>query len=165
MRWLWLWAVVAAGDASAGAVERCTQTCNRVLTDPQLKSRLCGKCLTQGNEDRGAWAYALKDASPRTEQVDAVLKDDDWQVRWGGIRALAAIKGFTEARQLATWIVESGDPLRCITAIHLAGSRGTSTAALLKGAGTMGPGMSAVFASHGFDVRLADIDGDGDLVA
>jgi len=28
------------------------------------------------------------------------------------------------------------------------------------GAGTMGPGMSAVFASHGFDVRLADIQPD-----
>lgn len=36
---------------------------------------------------------------------------------------------------------------------------GVRTVALI-GAGTMGPGMAAVFASHGFDVRLADIKPD-----
>ncbi len=35
-------------------------------------------------------------------------------------------------------------------------TNGVKTVAVI-GAGTMGPGMSAVFASHGFDVRLADI--------
>jgi len=34
------------------------------------------------------------------------------------------------------------------------------TTVAVVGAGTMGPGMSAVFASHGFDVRLADIKPD-----
>jgi HEAT repeat protein len=115
-----------------------------LLTDPRLRSALCGRCLTDASLDRGVWAVALKDESPRPEQLDAILKDDDWQVRWGALRAMAAIKGFSEARELATWIVDAHDSQPCLTAVHLAASRSQSTATLLQSGGTMGPSAAAL---------------------
>ena len=105
---------------------------------------LCGRCLTDGTLDRGVWAVGLKDESPGPDQLDSILKDDDWQVRWGGIRAVAAIKGFTEYRQLAVWIVDGHDNLPCLTVLHLAATRKMTPAVLLSPAGTMGPSAAAL---------------------
>ncbi len=124
---------------------RCKESCTRLLTDPRLRAVLCGRCLTDATLDRGGWAVALKDESPRQEQLDEILKDDDWQVRWGAIRAGAAIKGLTDVRALATWIVDGRDvKAACLTAVHLAASRKQTLLELLQPGGTMGPSAAAL---------------------
>lgn len=132
---------------------RCKESCTRLLTDPRLRAVLCGRCLTDASGDRGIWAVALKDESPRREQLDDILKDDDWQVRWGAVRAMAAIKGLTDLRQLATWIVEGHDNRACLTAIHLAPTRKLTVAALLQPGGAMGPTAAALCAQKKDELR------------
>ena len=138
---------LATGSAAQSRVlgGRCKESCTRLLTDPRLRAVLCGRCLTDSSLDRGAWAVALKDESPRQEQLDDILKDEDWQVRWGALRAGAAIKGLTDLRQLATWIVDGRDSVRaCLTAVHLAATRKQSLLELLQPGGTMGPSAAAL---------------------
>jgi HEAT repeat protein len=135
---------------------RCKESCTRLLTDPRLRAVLCGRCLTDASGDRGVWAVALKDESPRQEQLDDILKDDDWQVRWGAVRADATLRGRSEIKQLAMWIVDGKDPLLgCMTAVHLAGSRKQTLPVLLQPGGTMGPSAAAVCVQKKEDVKKA----------
>ncbi len=146
MRWISLGVVVAllAGPVCAqsrGQGARCKEACLRHLTEPKLRAVLCGRCLTDGAADRGVWAAALED---RQDLLETILKDDDWQVRWGATRSIAAARGFGDVRQLSIWIVEGRDALPCLTALHLAGSRKQSTGTLLQAAGSMGPSAAAL---------------------
>ncbi|MBS1150692.1 MAG: hypothetical protein H6Q89_2390 [Myxococcaceae bacterium] len=159
MRWfclgiaLWLVSTPAAAQSRAlGA--RCKESCLRHLTEPRLRTVLCGRCLTDNTHDRGVWAAALKDHATRQDVLEEILKDEDWQVRWGSIRAMAT-RGFSDLRELSRWIMEGRDLLPCLTAIHLAGSRKQTTAAMLQTAGSMGPSSAALCWSKREELRKA----------
>lgn len=133
-----------AAAQSRGRGARCKESCSRHLTDSTLRASICGRCLTDGTNDRGSWALALKDHAPRQDVIDGILKDPDWQVRWGAVRANAAVRGFSEMRELSTWIVDGRDALPCLTALHVAGTRKQTTGAMLQVGGTMGPSAAAL---------------------
>jgi HEAT repeat protein len=159
MRWiclgiaLWLLATPAAAQSRAFGA-RCKESCARHLSDPRQRTVLCGRCLTDNTNDRGAWAAALKDESPRQDVLEEILKDDDWQVRWGAIRAMAT-RGFSDMRELSRWIMEGRDNLPCLTAIHLAGSKKQTTGAMLQVAGSMGPSSAALCWNKRDELRKA----------
>ncbi len=133
---------------------RCKESCLKHLTDPRQRAVLCGRCLTDNTNDRGSWAASLKDEATRQDLLEDILKDPDWQVRWGSIRAMST-RGFSDLRELSRWILEGRDNLPCLTAVHLAGSKKQTTATLLAGAGSMGPSSAALCWSKREELRKA----------
>ena len=120
-----------------GAPQRCHEACTRLVADERQRAVVCGRCLTDA--ERGAWVLRLYEFGPGMDQLGPILADDDWQVRWGAVRVLAKVRGFDEQRQLATWVVEGKGLLPCLTAVHLAGSKGRPLEKLFEGTGPMGP--------------------------
>jgi hypothetical protein len=115
---------------SAGRGEGCKEACLKHVTDPRVRATVCGRCFTQ--DDRGAWAAALADLLEVTDaQLDSVLLDPDWAVRWGGVRAIAKRRAVTDGRVLSDWVTAQPDRA-CSTAVHVAGARKLTTAALLQ---------------------------------
>ena len=157
MRWLCLGIALclatpaAAQSRALGA--RCKEACLRHLTDAKQRTVLCGRCQTDSSNDRGIWAVALKEEAPRQDVLEDILKDEDWQVRWGSIRAMA--RGVSDVRELSRWIMEGRDNLPCLTAVHLAGSKKQTTAALLQVAGSMGPSAAALCWDKRLDLKKA----------
>ncbi|MBK7863016.1 MAG: HEAT repeat domain-containing protein [Archangiaceae bacterium] len=115
---------------SAMRGETCKEVCARYVTDPRLRANVCGRCFTDG--DRGAWAAALGDLPQVTDAaLSHVLDDPDWAVRWGALRAIARRRAVTDARALSDWVASSPDRA-CSTALHVAGARHQTPAALLQ---------------------------------
>ncbi len=150
---IFFFAMDAAAQSRAFG-SRCKESCTRHLTDPRQRTVLCGRCLTDNTNDRGVWAAALKDEATRQDVLEDILKDDDWQVRWGSIRAMAT-RGFSDTRELTRWILEGHDNLPCLTAVHLAGSKQQTTGALLQVAGSMGPSAAALCWNKRDELRKA----------
>lgn len=148
MRWLWvgiaLWVTPLAAEPSRALGARCKESCQRHLKDPRQRTVVCGRCLTDSTNDRGSWAAALKDEATRMDVLEDILKDDDWQVRWGAVRAMAATRGLTDMRELSRWIMDGRDNAPCLTALHLAASRKQTTGVMLQAAGSMGPSAAAL---------------------
>lgn len=159
MRWFCTLAIALCVATSAAAQTRafgarCKESCARYLKDPRQRTVLCGRCLTDNTNDRGSWAAALKDEATPQHVLDEILKDDDWQVRWGALRAMSA-RGFSDMRELSRWIMEGRDHLPCITAIHLAGSKKQTTGTMLQMAGSMGPSSAALCWNKRDELRKA----------
>ena len=159
MRWICLgfalWFLASpAGAQSRAFAAQCKQSCTGYLTRLHQPTPVCGRCLTDGTLDRGVWAAALKDEAVRQDVLEEILKDDDWQVRWGSIRAMAT-RGFSDMRELSRWMMEGRDNLPCLTAIHLAGSRKQTPAAMLQEAGSMGPSSAALCWTKRDELRKA----------
>lgn len=118
------------------------------MQSPSLRASVCGRCFLEGNaKDRGAWALNLPSADPGSKLAALdMLAAPDWQVRWGGVRVLARLKGQAELSTLASWVVtaKGEDQTRAeLTVAHLAGERGLSSGQLLKAAGKDGPKAAA----------------------
>lgn len=110
--------------------EGCKEACLRHVTDPRLRANVCGRCFTEA--DRGSWAAALGEQPQVTEaQLEGILTDPDWAVRWGGVRSLAKRKALTDARVLADWVTAKPDQA-CSTAVHVAGAKKQTPAVLLQ---------------------------------
>jgi HEAT repeat protein len=115
---------------STGRGDGCKEACLRHVTDPRVRATVCGRCFTES--DRGAWAAALADQPQVNDaQLSSVLSDPDWAVRWGAVRALAKRKAVTDGRVLSDWVTAEPDRA-CPTAVHVAGARKLTTAALLQ---------------------------------
>lgn len=113
--------------------ETCKESCTRWVTEPRARANVCGRCFTDA--DRAAWAVALAELTqvPDT-QLEKILADPDWAVRWGALRALAKRKAVTDVRMLADWVAARPDDA-CATAVHVAGAKKQTPAALLPPAG------------------------------
>ncbi len=148
MRWvcLWvaLWVFPSTAEPSRAFGARCKDACLSHLKDPRQRAVLCGRCLTDSTNDRGSWALALKDEAPPMHVLDGITKDDDWQVRWGALRAMAALRGFPDMRELSRFIMEGRDLAPCATALHLAATRKQTIATTLEPAGSMGASAAAL---------------------
>ncbi len=135
-----------------GGSSRCRESCLRHVRARADQSRLCGRCFADA--DRGGWAARLQDDA----SIASALRDGDWAVRWGAIRAMAARRGVTETRQLAEYVVKAGsaDELTaCITAARVAASKGQTTAELLVKGGQSGPAAAARVWKRRSDIRQA----------
>ncbi|MCU0700377.1 MAG: hypothetical protein MUC96_28030, partial [Myxococcaceae bacterium] len=66
---------------------RCRRPCERLVEEPRLRASLCGRCGLEADPT----AYLFR-VSPVPA---AAFTDDDWQVRWGAVRADAKAKGLT----------------------------------------------------------------------
>ena len=140
---LWGLAAFAQPRAAGGA---CREACERYVKDGRTRTSVCGRCVV-GENDRGVWALALVEHNPNTSALQDMLADDDWAVRWGGVRGMAKARGVIELRQLSTWILEAhgqASVLACETALHVAGEKKETTAVTLPRGGAMGPSAAAM---------------------
>ena len=68
---MWLPAVLslvlssAPGDDTRTGAARCVTSCERHVSSPKLRTRVCGGCLLSPSSDRGAWA--LEEAAAEYE--------------------------------------------------------------------------------------------------
>lgn len=108
-------------------VSGCKEACLKHVSDARLRATVCGRCFTEG--DRAAWAEAIVTQSPSS--LPGLLTDDDWAVRWAALRAQARRDAVTEAHALADWVDKEGSLKPCATALHVAGARRETVAALL----------------------------------
>lgn len=105
---------------------RCRRPCERLVEEPRLRASLCGRCGLEADPT----AYLFR-VSPVPA---AAFTDDDWQVRWGAVRADAKAKGLTVERRLAQWVEQSEGDARttaCLTAMLGAGARAVTRDRLL----------------------------------
>ncbi len=115
---------------AARAGDGCREACLAHVTDSRLRAVVCGRCFTDA--DRGSWAAALADHPQVTgPTLEGLLKDPDWAVRWGGVRAIAKRRAVTEGHALTDWVASAPDQA-CSTAVHVAGSKKQTTAAVLQ---------------------------------
>ena len=140
---LLLTASPSGGQGTAG----CWTACQRHVREPTLRAKVCPLCITAGRGD--AWMQELSKAKSDPGAQAALLsalKDQDWRVRWGALRAQAKAQGLTEPRALADWLAEAPaqeEVLACVTAARVAALSDKSTALYLKEAGSRGPEAAA----------------------
>jgi len=100
------------------------------VSDARLRAVVCGRCFTDA--DRGSWAAALGDHSDVTDKaLTGLLDDADWAVRWGGVRSIAKRKQDTEGHVLSEWVKSTPDKA-CSTAVHVAGAKKQTVAAVVQ---------------------------------
>ncbi|MFL5321944.1 MAG: HEAT repeat domain-containing protein [Myxococcaceae bacterium] len=134
--------------STRGAGVRCKTVCEAHVKDRSLRANVCGRCFLEGGAaDRGAWVMNLPPSETESKKaaMDA-LEDPDWAVRWGGVRALAAMKGVPELNMLAALVRTAEGPELSrmeLTAAHVGGLKKVTTANLLKAAGRDGPAAAA----------------------
>jgi HEAT repeats len=145
-------ALVLALAASVGAAQpraaggACREACERYVKDGRLRTTICGRCVV-GENDRGVWALGLAEENPNASALQDMLADEDWAVRWGGVRGLAKARGVVDLRQLSTWILEAHGQtslLACETALHVAGQKKEATSVALARGGAMGPSAATM---------------------
>ena len=114
---------------SARPGDGCKEACLQYVTDARLRAVVCGRCFTEA--DRGSWAAVLGDQPQvTTANIEKVLTDSDWAVRWGAVRGLAKRKAVTDGRVLTDWVTSVPDKA-CSTAVHVAGAKKQLIAALI----------------------------------
>ncbi|MDX2011235.1 MAG: HEAT repeat domain-containing protein [Myxococcaceae bacterium] len=117
--------VVASGQGR-DVNSRCRRPCERLVDDPRLRASLCGRCGL--DDDPTAYLFRL------TPVPTAAFSDEDWQVRWGAVRADAKAKALTVERRLGQWVEQSDGDARttaCLTALLGAGARSVTRDRLL----------------------------------
>ena len=100
-------------------VSRCWAACERNVSDPRLRATACGACLT--SPDQGAaWLSRLPELPAQ------LLTDEDWEVRWAGLLAVARKTKSTAPHQLALGLARAqrGEVVQraCLSAVHAAGA-------------------------------------------
>jgi len=127
---VWLFSVSSSAQVSElfgrdpGA--RCRRPCRALLTDARLAASLCAKC----GLDADPMSFLFKLPAVPAE----ARADDDWQVRWGAVRAEAKLMGLSPEKRLAQWVDSARGSERvtaCITALFAAGARPTTRDAFL----------------------------------
>jgi HEAT repeat protein len=126
-----LFAVVATCSLFAAAQgrdvnSRCRRPCEALVGEPRLRATLCGRC----GLDADPAAYLFKLA----RVPEAAFTDDDWQVRWGAVRADAKAQGLTVEKRLGQWVERAageGRETACLTALLGAGARSMTRDGLL----------------------------------
>lgn len=115
MRRFVLLLVLLCGAADAQTrVTRCYEACNAYVSDARLRATSCASCL-RAKDDGHAWLQALP------EVPVAMLRDDDWKLRWAAVVELARRAKVAPDVQLKTWLskAQGVELLRgCSTAAH-----------------------------------------------
>ncbi|MCA2981568.1 MAG: HEAT repeat domain-containing protein [Myxococcaceae bacterium] len=117
---------VAAAGQGRDVNARCRRPCEALVGEARLRASLCARC---GLDQDPAW-YLLQ----LREVPAAAFTDEDWEVRWGAVRADARARGLQPERRLAQWVEQSRGDERtsaCLTALLAAGTRDTRRDALL----------------------------------
>lgn len=107
---------------------RCRRPCEALVSDAQLRARLCVACGL--GADPMAWLSALPTVPPEA------LSHEDWLVRWSALSSDASRLGISPERRVAQQIERAQGAARttaCLTALFAAGARGARRDSLLAG--------------------------------
>jgi hypothetical protein len=137
--------VLSADPRSGTGTTDCWKACQQHVQEPSLRAKVCQLCIT--GRSREDWVLALAQVKPVPQSsLRSALTDEDWRVRWAAVRADAKVRGVTEPRALAEWVMgvqPAAELPACITAARAAAEAGSNPTALLVGAGEKGPAAAA----------------------
>ena len=138
-------------------------SCSSHVRAGALRARLCGRCYLLPTDDRGAWVEQLGKATPFPgDVVRSALKDSDWQVRWGAVRARALAQGARPQVTLANWVATSRSrerPQALVTASRVALAQGVRPADFLAGAGRQGE-KAAELVAHAYAAVRQELESE-----